>query len=90
MDEASETLYGLLPLGVRVAGHPGITHGGVSAFVCDEMGGQAYVAFFQKTRGPGFTARLELNYRAPLPAGTFVLATVRTEARPELRPRCKS
>ena len=42
----------------------GITHGGVSALAIDEMAGQAYVAFFWKERGPGFTARLELNYKA--------------------------
>ena len=31
VDSASQSLYGLLPLGSRVCGHPGITHGGVSA-----------------------------------------------------------
>ena len=55
-------------------------HGGISAFSVDEMCGQAYVAWFWATRGPAFTANLTIDYKAPVPAGTFALITVTVEA----------
>lgn len=79
-NQSTRTLYGLWPLGRRVCGHPGITHGGMSALAVDEMCGQAYVAFFLKECGPGFTANLNINYKAPVPAETYCLITVTTEA----------
>ena len=73
---ASRTVYGAWPLGRRVCGHPGIVHGGVSALILDEMFGQAYWAAFAKERGPGFTANLSVDYKAPAPAGRWLCCTV--------------
>ena len=73
----SRTCYGAWPLGRRVCGHPGIVHGGVSALILDEMFGQAYWAWFAAERGPGFTANLNIDYKAPAPASSWLCATVR-------------
>ena len=79
LEPATRTVYGLWALGQRVCGHPGITHGGISAFTVDELCGQAYVAWFWSARGPAFTANLNIDYKAPLPASSFVLITVTVE-----------
>ena len=72
----SRTVYGAWPMGRRVCGHPGIVHGGVSALILDEMFGQAYWAAFASERGPGFTANLSVDYKAPAPAGRWLCCTV--------------
>ncbi len=77
LEESTRTVYGVWPLGRRVCGHPGIVHGGVSALLLDEMFGQAYWAWFAPVRGPGYTANLNIDYKAPAPAGRWLCATVR-------------
>ena len=76
MHADSRNAYGVWPLGERVCGHPGLVHGGVSALVLDEMFGQAYYCFFAAERGPGFTANLNIDYKAPAPAAAWLCATV--------------
>ncbi len=73
---ASRTVFGVWPMGRRTCGHPGIVHGGVSALLLDEMFGQAYWAWFAAERGPGFTANLNIDYKSPAPAGTWLCTTV--------------
>ena len=77
---ASRTCYGAWPLGRRVCGHPGLVHGGMSALVLDEMFGQAYWAWYAKERGPGFTANLNVDYKAPAPASEWLCCTVTVES----------
>ena len=58
-----------------MCGHRGIVHGGLSAALLDEtLGGAVYClkAAGLVGRGPAFTAALEVDYKAPLPAGSVV------------------
>ena len=41
LEPAEKRVYGVLHLGQRVCGHPGLVHGGVTALILDEMFGQA-------------------------------------------------
>jgi acyl-coenzyme A thioesterase PaaI-like protein len=76
VDAAARAVHGVWPVGRRVCGHPGIVHGGVSALILDEMFGQAYWAFYAQERGPGFTASLTVDYKAPAPASSWLLCSV--------------
>ena len=43
LETDAKRVYGVLHLGQRVCGHPGLVHGGVTALILDEMFGQARV-----------------------------------------------
>jgi hypothetical protein len=43
LEQEARRVYGVLHLGQRVCGHPGLVHGGVTALILDEMFGQARV-----------------------------------------------
>lgn len=58
-------------MGDCAVGHPGIVHGGATATILDNAFG---MLFFSCNLGTGFTANLNIDYRAPLPAGTDVTA----------------
>jgi acyl-coenzyme A thioesterase PaaI-like protein len=58
-------------LGEATVGHPGIVHGGATATILDNAFG---MLFFCCDLGTGFTANLNIDYCAPLPAGTNVTA----------------
>ncbi len=58
-------------LGESAVGHPGIVHGGATATILNNAFG---MLFFSCNLGTGFTANLNIDYRAPLPAGTDVMA----------------
>ena len=63
-----------------MAGHPRITHGGFTAAVLDETtGGLVYELKKAGVLGPGpaFTARLEVDYKQPLPVSIPTLCTAR-------------
>lgn len=75
-DDEAGRLLAFYHLGDRIAGHVGIVHGGVSATLLDECMGRAS---FPRLAGKiGVTAKLELQYRAPIPSGTFVLVRATT------------
>ncbi|KDD75612.1 hypothetical protein H632_c592p0, partial [Helicosporidium sp. ATCC 50920] len=70
--------HSLLALGSEVAGHPRITHGGLTAAILDETTGMlVYEGKRAGWLGPGqaFTARLEVDYRRPLPVDVEVVCT---------------
>ncbi|KAL6769943.1 hypothetical protein ACKKBG_A32975 [Auxenochlorella protothecoides x Auxenochlorella symbiontica] len=70
----------IIALGLDVAGHPRITHGGFSAAVLDETtGGLVFEGKKDGSLGPGraFTARLEVDYRKPMPVDTEIVCTAR-------------
>lgn len=69
-----QSTYAVWQFGDDAVGHPGVVHGGAISMAIDESCG---FAFFALNRGLGFTAYLHVNYRAPLPAGTPILVTVR-------------
>lgn len=63
----------LLP---QLCGYPGIVHGGASAALLDDAYG---MLFFSLGLGLGFTARLEIDYRKPIPAGSYAVLTLRLQ-----------
>ena len=68
--------YFLMYLGTDMCGHPGLVHGGAMATLMDEA--LARCSFRALPNKVGMTANLTLNYRKPLPAGSFVVIRART------------
>lgn len=58
-------------LSTDLCGHVGMVHGGMLATMMDE--GMAYCSFAALPNRIGVTASLTVNYRAPSPAGSFVV-----------------
>ena len=73
VDDAQQQVLLTMRTGRDTAGHPGITHGGFTSLLLDEMAGQAYCEFVQSARGPGVTANLTIDYCAPMPTQSHVL-----------------
>ncbi|KAJ6092794.1 hypothetical protein N7486_008083 [Penicillium sp. IBT 16267x] len=63
-------------LGSSICGHPGIVHGGVLATLMDE--GLARCCFRLLPNKVGVTANLNINYRAPVMANSYVVLRART------------
>ncbi|KAJ5238851.1 thioesterase family protein [Penicillium chermesinum] len=69
-------------VGSGVCGHPGIVHGGVLATIVDE--GLARCCFPHLPNKVGVTANLNIDYRAPAMANSYIAfraATTRVEGR---------
>ncbi|PWN98681.1 Thioesterase/thiol ester dehydrase-isomerase, partial [Tilletiopsis washingtonensis] len=64
-----------LHLGRSMCGHDGLIHGGLLGTVMDET--LARTAFYALPSRVGVTARLELDYRAPVKADQFVVVRTR-------------
>ncbi|KZV96623.1 Thioesterase/thiol ester dehydrase-isomerase [Exidia glandulosa HHB12029] len=62
-------------VGRGLCGHDGIAHGGLLASLLDEA--SARTALLNLPSNIGVTARLELDYKAPLRAGRFVVVRTR-------------
>jgi acyl-coenzyme A thioesterase PaaI-like protein len=70
----------LVALGPDVAGHPRVTHGGFTSAVLDETtGGLVFELKKAGLLGPGpaFTARLEVDFKRPLPVSIPTLCSAR-------------
>lgn len=67
-------LITLIKLGSEVCGHKDIVHGGLISALFDELLGEL---FFKSQKKHGFTAKLTINYRAPIPAGSLVVFAMR-------------
>ena len=81
-DKAGKNMTTIYYLGKDLCGHPGIIHGGLLATIADE--GLCRCCFPALPNRIGMTASLTMNYRAPLPAGTYVCLkaeTVKVEGR---------
>ena len=63
-------------LGADLCGHPGVVHGGALATIIDE--GLARSCFHALPNKIGMTANLSINYRAPIPADSFVVLRATT------------
>ncbi|KAI9227495.1 MAG: HotDog domain-containing protein [Piptocephalis tieghemiana] len=60
--------------GKKLCSHPGIIHGGMLSTIMDEALAMAAYDFDTFKKGKvGFTARLELDFRSPVPAGKPLL-----------------
>ena len=75
VDEAKQQVLLTMRTGRDTAGHPGITHGGFTSLLLDEMAGQAYCEFVQSARGPGVTANLPST--TPAAHGVHVLVVAK-------------
>ncbi|KAI0171993.1 Adenylylsulfate kinase-domain-containing protein [Hypoxylon sp. FL1284] len=76
------SLVSMMFLGDELCGHPGIVHGGLLATLLDE--GLARCCFAALPHKVGVTANLNINYRAPTPANSYVVlhaATTKVEGR---------
>eukprot|EP00879_Flechtneria_rotunda_P004332 GHRR01004582.1.p1 GENE.GHRR01004582.1~~GHRR01004582.1.p1 ORF type:complete len:295 (+),score=65.66 GHRR01004582.1:236-1120(+) len=75
--------YSIVMLGKDVCGYPSTVHGGLTAAIVDETFGGLYTSLL--TSGnlgptfPGLTARLEMDYKRKIPAGTVLLVTTELE-----------
>ncbi|KAI1111005.1 HotDog domain-containing protein [Nemania sp. NC0429] len=81
-EEGGKSLVAISYLGRELCGHPGIIHGGLLATMLDE--GLARCCFAALPHKVGVTANLNVNYRAPAPADSYVVlraTTTRTEGR---------
>lgn len=65
-------------LGDRIDGHPGIVHGGILSLIFDDALGFGYNALNVPM---AVTANLNVDYRAPVPAGTSVRVAAQLESR---------
>lgn len=69
--EEGKKLVSIAYLSTDLCGHVGMVHGGMLATMLDE--GMARCCFAALPNKIGFTASLTVNYRAPSPAGSFVV-----------------
>jgi acyl-coenzyme A thioesterase PaaI-like protein len=60
----------MVRFGGKLNGHPGIVHGGILALLIDDILGFGFVAANVKM---AVTANLNIDYRAPVPAGTTIV-----------------
>ncbi|KAI1456880.1 Thioesterase/thiol ester dehydrase-isomerase [Annulohypoxylon moriforme] len=75
-EEGGKSLVSISYLGDELCGHPGIIHGGLLATILDE--GLARCCFAALPHKIGMTANLNINYRAPAPAGSYVVLKATT------------
>uniref|UniRef100_A0A383VFX8 Thioesterase domain-containing protein n=1 Tax=Tetradesmus obliquus TaxID=3088 RepID=A0A383VFX8_TETOB len=81
---ADKKIYTALRFGVPVCGHPTIVHGGLTSAIFDETFGVLLYAagrysHLELEHGV-FTARLEVDYKKPLPAESTVLCTAQVDS----------
>ncbi|KAF7545210.1 hypothetical protein G7Z17_g9355 [Cylindrodendrum hubeiense] len=76
-DDDAGSLLAFYHLGRRLAGHAEIVHGGIAAVLLDECMGRAC---FPRLPGKiGVTARLELDYKNPIPVNSVILIQADTK-----------
>ena len=74
--EEGKSLVSISYLGTDLCGHVGIIHGGLLATLLDE--GLARCGFSALPNKIGVTANLNVNYRNPAPAGSYVVLKAET------------
>ncbi|KAI1755633.1 Thioesterase/thiol ester dehydrase-isomerase [Xylaria castorea] len=75
-DEEGKSMIAISYLGNELCGHPGIVHGGLLATMLDE--GLARCCFAALPHKMGMTANLNVNYRAPARADSYVILRATT------------
>ncbi|KAH8808379.1 putative UPF0644 protein PB2B4.06 [Xylogone sp. PMI_703] len=76
IERGGKSLVSISYLGPDLCGHPGIVHGGLLATLMDE--GLAWCCFGALPNKIGLTANLNINYRNPAPAETYVVLRAKT------------
>jgi 3'-phosphoadenosine 5'-phosphosulfate synthase len=69
-------LLAFVKLGNKIDGHPGVVHGGILSLIFDDALGFGYEALGVKL---AVTANLNVDFRAPVKAGTTVRVAVQLE-----------
>ncbi|RQM06107.1 hypothetical protein DH86_00003348 [Scytalidium sp. 3C] len=75
-ERGGRSLVSISYLGSDLCGHPGIVHGGLLATMLDE--GLARCCFEALPNKVGMTVNLNINYRNPTPANSFVVLRAKT------------
>ncbi len=75
-ERGGKSLVSISYLGGDLCGHPGLVHGGLLATLLDE--GLARCCFAALPNKVGMTANLNINYRAPAQANSFVVLRAKT------------
>jgi 3'-phosphoadenosine 5'-phosphosulfate synthase len=75
-EKGGKSLVTISYLGTDLCGHAGIVHGGLLATILDE--GLARCCFAALPNKIGMTANLNINYRAPVPAGSYIVLRAKT------------
>ncbi|KHJ31185.1 putative thioesterase family protein [Erysiphe necator] len=76
VDKEEHSLVSIVYLGKNLCGHPNLIHGGLLATLLDEcLARCCFTAFPNKI---GMTATLNIDYRNPTPAGSYVLVRAKT------------
>ncbi|KAI0402056.1 Thioesterase/thiol ester dehydrase-isomerase [Xylaria palmicola] len=75
-EDGGKSMVAISYLGNELCGHPGIIHGGLLATMLDE--GLARCCFAALPYKVGVTASLNINYRAPAQADTYVILRATT------------
>eukprot|EP00980_Cylindrotheca_fusiformis_P005601 scaffold1184_cov132-Cylindrotheca_fusiformis.AAC.22 len=72
-----DVIIAYVKLGDRVDGHPGIVHGGILSLIFDDSLGFGFEALGVPM---AVTANLNIDFRAPVPAGTTVRVAAQLES----------
>jgi adenylylsulfate kinase len=75
-DAHGREMVAVMHVGDDMCGHPGIVHGGLLATVLDE--GLGRCCFKSLPHNIAVTANLNVNYRKPTPAGSFLVLRAET------------
>ncbi|TWU75453.1 hypothetical protein ED733_004645 [Metarhizium rileyi] len=76
LEKGGKSLVSVVYVGEELCGHPGIVHGGFLATMLDE--GLARCCFAALPHNIGVTANLNINYRKPTPAGSYLVLRAET------------
>lgn len=82
-DRKKKEFHSIVQLGKDVCGFPQTVHGGLTAAILDETLGGLGVCMWRSGalgfRPPAYTARLELDYKRKIPAGSIVMCSTQVE-----------
>ncbi|PHH91743.1 hypothetical protein CDD83_10447 [Cordyceps sp. RAO-2017] len=76
VEQGGKSLVSVVYVGHDLCGHPNLVHGGFLATMLDE--GLAWCCFGALPHNIGMTANLNVNYRKPTPAGSFLVLRAKT------------
>lgn len=82
-DSDKQVFYSVVQLGKEVCGYPQTVHGGLTAAIVDETLGGLYTSMLATGKLgiclPALTARLEVDYKKKIPAGTVIMCSTSVE-----------
>ncbi len=74
--DKSERVVVAIKLGTRLNGHGGVVHGGIISLLLDTSMGFAYVGLLEDSKEIAVTAKLKIDFRAPLNEGSEAVIRV--------------